>query len=125
MKLLPPSTILKAGMQVIPLAAVARVDTARIEQLEVTLHLLDASQVLATGPDALEIVMLLKPSALEGRRMAWARRAWLVHNFLGHPLMQLLALLGRPDLGMRVHDATVPRPRPIARGAKALPGEEA
>lgn len=102
---------LKAGTQIVPFHAVARVDTARIEDLEADVHLLDGSVVLVTGIDAVELAMLLKPSVLEGRRLRWAKRAWWVHNWVGHPLMQLLALVGLPRWGMWVHDATVPRPR--------------
>jgi hypothetical protein len=39
------------------------------------------------------------------------RRAWLVHNLLGHPVMQLLALLRLYRWAFWAHDATVPQPR--------------
>lgn len=102
---------LKAGTQIIPYHAVVRVDTARIEGLEADLHLVDGTVVTVSGIDAVELAMLLKPSVLEGRRLGWAKRAWWFHNWVGHPLMQLLALVGQPRWGMWVHDATVPRPR--------------
>lgn len=102
---------LKAGTQIIPYHAVVRVDTARIEGLEADLYLVDGTVVTVSGIDAVELAMLLKPSVLEGRRLGWAKRAWWVHNWVGHPLMQLLALVGQPRWGMWVHDATVPRPR--------------
>jgi hypothetical protein len=63
-----------------------------------------------TGSLAVEAVMLLKPSALEGRRLKWVKRAWLKHNLIGHPMLMTLALLGRVDLGLKIHEATVPRP---------------
>lgn len=102
---------LKAGTQIVPYHAVVRVDTARIESLEADLHLVDGSVVTVSGIDAVELAMLLKPAVLEGRRLGWAKRAWWFHNWVGHPLMQLLALVGQPRWGMWVHDATVPRPR--------------
>ena len=102
---------LKAGTQIIPYHAVVRVDTARIEGLEADLHLVDGTVVTVSGIDAVELAMLLKPSVLEGRRLGWAKRAWWFHNWVGHPLMQLLALVGQPRWGMWVHDAPVPRPR--------------
>lgn len=102
---------LKAGTQIIPYHALVRVDTARIEGLEADLHLVDGTVVTVSGIDAVELAMLLKPSVLEGRRLGWAKRAWWFHNWVGHPLMQLLALMGQPRWGMWVHDATVPRPR--------------
>lgn len=101
-------SVLKAGTQLIPFHAISRIDTSGLENLRLVLHLNDGSQVLATGIDAFENVMILKPSALEGRRFAFARRAWMVHNFLGHPLMQLLALFRWHKAAMWVHDRTVP-----------------
>lgn len=35
---------------------------------------------------------------------------WLVHNLVGHPLMQFLALLKLYKAAMWVHESTVPRP---------------
>ena len=101
---------LKAGTQIVPYHAVVRVNTARIEDLEADLHLVDGSVVTVSGIDAVELAMLLKPAVLEGRRLGWAKRAWWFHNWVGHPLMQLLALAGQPRWGMWIHDATVPRP---------------
>lgn len=43
-------------------------------------------------------------------RLRLAKRAWLVHNLVGHPLMQLLALFGCYRKAFAVHEATVPRP---------------
>lgn len=63
-----------------------------------------------TGSMAVEAVMQLKPSALEGHRLKWVRRAWMKHNLIGHPLLMLFALLGRVDIGLKIHEATVPRP---------------
>ena len=36
--------------------------------------------------------------------------SWAVHNLVGHPMMQILTWLGKPELGVRVHDVTIPRP---------------
>lgn len=107
---------IKAGTQAIAIDAVARLDTERMEtHLEVDIHLKNGQFFTARDLDALDIVMRLKPSVLEGRRMRWAKRAWIVHNLLAHPLMQLLALVGCYRWGMWVHDRTVPRPRPLIR----------
>jgi hypothetical protein len=65
----------------------------------------------ARGFDALEAVMALKPSALEGLRLHWNKNAWAVHNLVGHPVMQLLAFARCYKAAMWVHDATVPMPR--------------
>ena len=70
----------------------------------------DDQQTEITGSLAVEAILLLRPSALEGKRMKWVKRAWMKHNLLGHPLLMLCALLDRVDLGLRIHEATVPRP---------------
>ena len=85
------------------------VDTSEIEDLKLTVHHGGIASVIS-GPDAIEAVMLLKPSALEGRRLRWVRHAWLLHNVIGHPLMQLFSLLRMHRLALAVHDATVPTP---------------
>ncbi len=54
--------------------------------------------------------MRLDPAFFEGRRFRWVRSSWALHNLVGHPLLQLLAWVGHTPLGLRVHDATVPRP---------------
>jgi hypothetical protein len=105
---------LRAGGRVVAVDQIHALDCARLEALEVTVHHAAGVDV-ATGPDAIDAVMALRPSALEGRRLRFARHAWAVHNLVGHPLLQILAWIGAPRLGLWVHDATVPRPR----GARA------
>jgi hypothetical protein len=68
-----PALAIKAGGQIIPFHAVARLDAARIDRLEMTIHLIDGSSVEALGFEALEIAMMVKPSVLEGRRMGWGQ----------------------------------------------------
>ena len=35
-------------------------------------------------------------------------RSWFVHNCIGHPAMQILNMLGRPDWADYIHDRTLP-----------------
>ena len=86
-------------------------DTVFSRQIE-ALALARAFAKLGRPKDAIDAVMALRPSALEGKRLRWARHAWALHNLVGHPLLQLLVWLGQTKLGMAVHDGTVPRPRP-------------
>lgn len=102
---------LKVGEKLIPLSSVAHIDFARIESLEADVYLNSGLKVVAKDIDALEIAMVLKPSILESRRLLWPRWAWLVHNLVGHPVMQLLALARLYKWAFWVHDATVPRPK--------------
>ena len=106
---MPRSVFIRAGDSLIALAAVTGADVSEIDRLRLTIHHGDGSTLIA-GPDAIEALMLIKPSALEGRRLRWVRHAWAVHNLIGHPLMQLFSFFGRHHLAIRIHDATVPRP---------------
>ncbi|HTM68900.1 MAG TPA: hypothetical protein VL426_06410 [Candidatus Binatia bacterium] len=99
-----------AGDALLDPARVRGVDLSELDALRVTLRH-DDGVAVAEGIQAIEALMLLKPSALEGRRLRWAKNAWAVHNLIGHPLMQLLAFLRLHRLAMRVHDGTVPRPK--------------
>lgn len=108
MKTTPPFC-LKAGTHIIPMHRVVRVETDRLEsELTLVLVLDQGERIEAHGIDAVENVLLLKPSIVEGRRFRFAKRSWIIHNLIGHPLMQLLALVGLTKLAMRVHDATTP-----------------
>jgi hypothetical protein len=84
-------------------------DTTDLEAGMIIVHH-DGQKSEITGSMAIEAIMQLKPSALEGKRLKWVKRAWMKHNFLGHPLLMFFALVGRVDIGLRIHEATVPRP---------------
>lgn len=103
-------TYIKAGSKLIPVSTVYYVDTSDIEKgaVYVDCH---SGRFGAYGFDAIEIVMLLKPSALEGKRMRWQRNAWAFHNLVAHPLVQVLSWLGLKKQAIRFHDWTTPRPR--------------
>lgn len=62
------------------------------------------------GQAAIDLVMRECPHRLEGRRLRWARHAWAFHNLVAHPLLQLFHWAGATEMGLRIHDATVPRP---------------
>ncbi|TAL39147.1 MAG: hypothetical protein EPN97_03050 [Alphaproteobacteria bacterium] len=85
------------------------VDISRIEQGLVTVSA-RGQRHDAYDFDAFEIVMLLQPSALEGRRLKWVKNAWAFHNLVAHPVMQIMVWLGFKKLAIRLHDATVPKP---------------
>lgn len=99
----------KASGRVFRLEDVSHADFSRIERLEVTVTLRDGTVVEATDIEALELAYATRPSVVEGRRMRHHRRAWALHNLVGHPLMQLLALAGAHRWAMWAHDATVPK----------------
>ena len=100
----------KADGLIIPFRSICYIDTTQIEELIVSVHLYDGSIRKAHDLDAIELVMQLKPSALEGRRLRYAKHMWIIHNWFGHPLMQVLAFFKCHKLAFWVHDATVPKP---------------
>lgn len=66
----------------------------------------------AYGFDAIEVVLAVKPSAVEGRRnVRFKKGAWAFHNIIGHPLMQILVWIGFKKAAIRVHDITTPTAR--------------
>lgn len=101
---------LKCDNAIVPLGSVASIDTARVEELVIVVVTVDGKSHQATDILAVELLMQTRPGAMEGKRLRWPRRAWVFHNLVGHPLMQLLALVGLYGLAMKVHDGTVPRP---------------
>ena len=76
----------------------------------VHVHYKDGEMEIVEGPQASDLLMRLNPDALEGEKLKYARHAWAVHNILGHPLMQLFTWLGYRELGLKIHDETVPNP---------------
>lgn len=100
---------IKAGQVIVPVTAVERLDLRDLEHGIVYLTAYDETHVLRDF-DAFEAVMLLHPTALEGRRLRWPKHAWAFHNLVAHPLMQVLVWLGFRRAGIWLHDVTVPQP---------------
>lgn len=68
----------------------------------------NSGQYVSTGFHAVEAVLMIKPSALEGRNLRWVRGSWAFHNIAGHLGLQILVWLGFTKLGLRWHDYTCP-----------------
>lgn len=100
---------IKAGQNLIPISAVTRADISDVENGVVDIFQ-GSEKIRLEGFDALEAVMLLNPSALEGRKLRWMKNAWAFHNVVTHPLMQVLVWLGFKKAAIRLHDRTVPKP---------------
>jgi len=97
----------KVGRGAVAIDAIARIE---LRGDEVVLAERSGAEHVLDGFDAIEAVLLLAPQLLEGRRLRWRRHAWAIHNLIAHPAMQVAAWLGAPQLGIAIHDATVPRP---------------
>lgn len=102
---------LAAGERLIPLVNIKHVEIGSIEREEAVIVTHDGTRYTAYGFDALEAVMAIKPSALEGRRLKWKKHAWAFHNLVAHPGLQLLAWLGFKRQAIWLHDVTTPFPR--------------
>lgn len=101
----------KAGDILIPLDKIEIVGLADIETGAVSITYDHGKTAIAKGFDAMEVMMMLKPSALEGRRLRWVKHVWAFHNLVAHPLMQLMVWCGFTKQAIWLHDVTVPRPK--------------
>lgn len=100
----------RANGALYPADRVKEVDLEGLEDLSIVVHFFDGETAHLEDVDTIDFLMKYQPFALEGRRLRWAKRAWRIHNYLGHPLMQLFSEFGLYRLGMWFHDSTVPRP---------------
>lgn len=100
----------RAGHRLIRVDDISSVDLECLEDYRVTVKTKMDGILDLFDLDAIELVMLLKPSALEGRKLKTLRHRWILHNLVGHPAMQLLSILGFSKLGLKIHDRTTPWP---------------
>lgn len=112
---------IKAGNIILRLADIENIDIAEIEQGRLTVFHSGGKPLVAHDFDAFEILMLLHPAAIEGRRLRWAKHAWAFHNLVAHPLMQLMVWIGFRKQAIWLHDVTVPKPLGIKVATQAMP----
>lgn len=97
--------------KVVNAATISWVDYPDISETGyVRVHYLDGRTELVYDQQAIDILMELDPSAIEGERLEHARYTWSIHNIIGHPLMQICTWLHLTRLGIKIHDITVPDP---------------
>lgn len=90
--------------------SIKKIDCSRIESLILIVQLTNGSNLTVTGLEAIEVAMQAKPSIVEGKRFKFKKFSWIMHNFIGHPLMQILALLRLYKLAIWIHEITIPKP---------------
>jgi hypothetical protein len=95
---------------VLPMKLVKKIDLDRLETGIITIEMQDGTSHVASEFNAYRIAIDHASKALEGKRLRWVKYAWLIHNWVGHPLLQLLALCGLYRQAMWVHDITSPKP---------------
>jgi hypothetical protein len=98
------------GNRLIPLTSITNVDIRYLQYGWIYITLDTKEKHTVSGLNAIEIVYLLKPSAMEGKRLKWTRNAWVFHNFIGHPVVQILAWMGFKKQAIQFHDWTTPKP---------------
>lgn len=98
-----------AGDHLIPVWRITGCYIGDLDKNRVTLSTRDG-EFLLEGIQAIEAIMVLKPSALEGRRLKWSRNAFWFHNLVVHPMLQIMAWAGYRREAVAFHDRHTPRP---------------
>jgi hypothetical protein len=112
-------SFLKADNGVFHIDEISSVDTSLLESMyQVTVITKTGHTYIANELNAIELIMQLRPGALEGKRLIYAKNKWLLHNFIGHPLMNIFALCGLYKQAFWIHEVTVPKPIGIKRAKK-------
>jgi len=89
-------------------------ESEKFRKQEITVFFKDTKQgLIVEGFDAIRVLWELSPTSLEGKHFYWAKNSWWFHNLVGHPVMQLLAFVGLTSLALKIHDKTVPYPKPV------------
>lgn len=99
----------KLNSGIVNVANIEYIDDTQIEQLHLIVYHKHGVDVV-DGFFAIELFWLLKPSALEGKKLMWRKHVWSIHNLFAHPLMQLLAYCRLYKAAMWIHDVTTPKP---------------
>jgi len=100
----------KANNIIYKINDIETIDCSQIEQLKIFVTLENENIIILEGIEAIELIMQIKPSIFESKRLRWPRFAWMMHNMIGHPLMNICALFRLYKLAFYIHDITVPKP---------------
>ncbi len=100
----------KLDTRIVPISSITAIDISDISDSMVHITTSDGRLETVSGFFAIELVWILKPGALEGNpNIKWMKGWWMIHNFIGHPLMQILALFKQYKMAIWIHDATIPK----------------
>lgn len=107
-----PELFVKTDTTVVRISDISYVDYANIaDKRKVIIFTNLGDMHTATGILAIEVLMKIMPSALEGKRLMWNKLDWCVHNVIAHPIMQILAFFKMYKMAFWVHDFTIPKPK--------------
>ncbi len=116
------NNFIKTDNGLINVSKIIYIDTSLVEELKIEIKSSDEYgniiKDVATNLNAIEILMELKPSCLEGKNLKWMKNKWIVHNLIAHPLMQILCFFKCYKLAIKLHDNTVPKPLNIIKKIK-------
>lgn len=115
---------IQIGTLLVAQGDVRAIDVARLAEGSITLTLMDGRRLPVIGIQAFDAVLALQPAALEGVRLSFGWNAWVLHNLVAHPLMQVLALCRLPKAALWVHDRTVPKPRGVRKPKPAQANDD-
>ncbi len=102
--------MIQTDTHLIPIDNVKHVDLREISNQIVVISTDDGDYV-CSGFRAIEAVYALKPDALEGNpHIKWQKNAWAYHNFVVHPLMQIMVWLGWKKRAIAFHNKQAPKP---------------
>lgn len=105
----PKFMFVKLDNTTVRLDTIEAIDDSKIEDWIIVVKHKHGEDTVS-GFFAVELLWMLKPSALEGKRLRWKKNIWIIHNIIAHPLMQILAFFKCYKLAMWIHDSTVPKP---------------
>lgn len=106
---------IKVNDLLVNIATIDVIDCSLLEsQLVVKVYINGEAHVVANQA-AVDLVIQINPSILEGLNLKFIRHRWALHNLIGHPLLQILSWAGKVKLGFWIHDNTVPRPRYVEK----------
>lgn len=101
----------KVDNRIIRVNDIKSIDLNNMKNQYIIVTLDNDQEVFVSGFFALELIWLVKPSALEGNNfIKWKRHVWNIHNLFGHPLMQVLSWFRLYSLAIWIHDITTPKP---------------
>lgn len=100
---------LRTDTAIIAIEDISSIDCSKIEELIVSVKTKQGLTFEATNLNALELVMQTRPSIVEGKRLKAAKFAWVAHNLLAHPIMQILAFLKLYKWAFWIHEVTIPK----------------
>lgn len=90
--------------------SIRKIDCKDLEKLIIYVHLIYGEILKVEGLNAIEIVMQARPSIIEGKRFKFKKFSWMMHNLIGHPMMQMFALMRLYKVAIWIHDVTIPKP---------------